>query len=155
MVSFLISASAFAQIPAASFSGFISSNPFTEWCQYNRADVQFQDLGNNQYQVNWRESGFAQGAGFCDQSFDASFTPSGRENEWNVSFYDNFDLVFGKAVLRGNQLEVTADYNSARTNYLRFDTKFDFSDDHRRATYQRRIETWSGPSLFANGNLFQ
>ncbi|MBC7397794.1 MAG: hypothetical protein H7333_10165 [Bdellovibrionales bacterium] len=149
------SASAFAQIPPGNFSGFVSNNPFVEWCQLNRADVEFQDVGNNQFQVRWKESGFAQAAGYCEIIHDASFTPSGRPNEWDVSFYSDFDLAFGKAVLNGNRLEVTGNYNGVHTSYIRFYTKFDFNTDHKQVNYQRRIETWSGPTLFANGNLFQ
>ena len=155
MAALLISTTAFAQIPAGNYSGYVSNNPFQEICQLNRGTIDFQDLGNGQYNVFWLEEGFARapGMGFCENRFDAVFTPSGRANEWDVRFNFNWDMSFGKAVLVGNTLTITANYTGSNRNFLRFNTRMTFNGT--QMNYNRTIDRWSGPSLYANGTFYQ
>jgi hypothetical protein len=149
-----ISTASFAQIPAGSFSGFVSNNSFQDLCNLNHADIEFVTQDNG-YQVRWEESGFWQApmSGFCQHNFDATFTATGNANEWNVSFNNNWDMSFGKAVLQNGVLTVTANYTGSNASFLRFNTKMKFNADQSGFNYSRVIDRWSGPSLYANGSL--
>jgi hypothetical protein len=145
-----------AQLPSGRYTGFVSNNAFNEWCQLNRATVDFRVNTNGSANVYWEESGFARypGAGFCDNRFDAVFTPTGRENEWNVTFNWNFDLNFGRATLKNGVLEITASYSGMNTGYQSLRTRMAVHPSNDSITYERRIDRF-GPTLFANGVLYK
>jgi hypothetical protein len=158
MLSPLFTSTGFAQsssgLPSGFFSGFVSNNPFEEWCQLNRAEIEFVPQKSGNTLLNWTETGFArQGAGFCDNVFDAVLKPTGKTGEWDVDFNWNFDLNFGKAKLVNGVLTITASFSGSRTGYQWFNTKFIISPDQSSINYQRRIDRM-GPTLFANGELY-
>jgi len=146
-----------ATIPTGHFSGFVSNNSFDDLCDLNRGDIDFASNGNGEYTVRWQEQGYfrAPFSGFCENDYDATFTPSGQPNEWNVTFMSDFDMVFGKAVLDGNLLTVTADYSGGNNQaFLRFEAQMKFSDGQNQSVqYVRTIDRWGGSSLYASGVL--
>lgn len=157
LVFLMASSAAQAQLPSGRYTGFVSNNPFNEWCRLNRATMDFRSAGSDgSVQVFWEESGFASNpaGGFCDNRFDATFTPSGRANEWDVNFHWNFELNFGRAVLRDNVLEITATFSGVRTGFQSFRTRLYVKPSNNSITYERRVERF-GPTLFANGVLYK
>ncbi len=152
-----LSGNAFAQIPTDSFHGSVSNNSFHEYCNLNRGEVQFHDEGNGTYSVNWKEIGFAtQHGGYpCENQYDAILTPTGKANEWNVKFSYDWNMIGGKAVLKDNILTITASFDYTRHPYNYFQTKMTFDSNKKLMNYQRMIDTWGGPTLFANGSLYQ
>jgi hypothetical protein len=155
IAALLISVPSFAQIQTGYFSGFVNNNPFQELCRLDRADVEFIDQSNGQYDVRWKEEGMAQqpGSGFCENNFDATFFPTGKTNEWNVTFNFNWDLVFGTAVLQNNILTINANYSGSNRAFLRFSARMQFNASQNSMNYNRTIDRWSGSPLYANGVL--
>jgi hypothetical protein len=155
MVLCSMSAASYAQIPSAHFTGYASNNSFNEWCALNNADVSFDVSANGRVQLNWVESGFSRANSPCEHELSAQFTPTSKANEWDVNFNSNFNLMFGTAVLVGNQLVVSAEFNSYNTGFQHFETKFNFSTDQKTLNYIRDIESVGGPSLRANATLYR
>lgn len=156
LVAFLMGATSFAQIPTGYFSGSISNNSMREFCRLTRATVQFSDMNNGSYQAQWLEEGFAQGprgGGFCESRLDSTFTPTRTANEWSVNFFWHNDIIFAKAVLQGDTLVITGRFSSSR-DLQSFTAKMKFSSDSKTLNYNRVLNTWSGPSLSANGTLY-
>lgn len=154
-VLLLAGTAAQAQLPNGRYTGFVSNNAFNEWCRLNNATLDFRAADNDgSVTVFWEETGFAQApaGGWCENRFDAEFTPSGRENEWDVRFLWNWDLNFGRAVLRGNVLEINATYTGMRTGNQALRVRLTLDNARGSINYDRRIDRW-GPTLFANGVL--
>lgn len=144
-----------SKLPTGSFSGFVSNNPFEEWCQVNRAELEFVANKDGSTNLNWQETGISRGrfGGFCDNVFDAVLTPTSKPGEWDVDFNWNFDLNFGKARLNNGVLVITATFSGSRNSFQSFRTELTISPDQSQISYSRRIDRW-GPTLFANGELY-
>jgi hypothetical protein len=149
-----LSSTAFAALPTGDFSGYANSNSFNEFCVINQAEVSFVGSTSGTTELTWEEHGNqAQGGGFCDHYFDASLTPTSVANTWDVSFDYDSNLVFGKATLVGNTIEITAqniDFNHAYSN-LR--ATFIVNPSANTLSYSRMLESDFGPTRFANGLL--
>lgn len=146
-----------AQVPQGSFWGGVSNNPFYEYCQLNQAQMNFSTIQNGNFSLTWRESGFyrSPSSGPCENIFDATFLSKGVPNEWDVDFHYNQNLIFGTAKLEGNILTIRASYSySTGSNLDSILTKITLSDDQKSFQYSRRVNTWSGPTLFASGSLY-
>jgi hypothetical protein len=150
-----IGSSAFADLPTGSFSGYANSSAFNEFCRVDSADVEFTAGNNGSYSLNWEEHGMrtTMGSGFCDNYFDASLTPTSTPNQWDVSFNFNNDLIFGKAVMTGNKIEITANYSGMNTGASNLRATFTVNEQTNSMDYRRSIESNFGPSRIATGSL--
>jgi hypothetical protein len=151
----IFGSTAFAALPAGDFTGFASSNSFNEWCTVNQAEVQFLGSDTNGYQLIWEEHGNASHGGFCDNYFDANLSATSEANVYDVNFSFNNDLIFGKATVNGNRIEITADYSGMNTGFSDFRATFIVDEAHGSMNYSRRIESDFGPSNWATGFLYR
>lgn len=143
-------------LPSGLFSGFASNNPFNEWCVLRTVTVEFIETSSNSYQLRWEESGNNQGNfGFCESIYDANLVPT-AQNEWNVDFAWNRDLVFGRAKLKDGVLTINASFSGFYGNpFQTFEARFALDQKNLAIDYTRQISRWSGPSLFATGRLYR
>jgi len=150
--------SAFAQaqpaISTASYSGTLHNDAVREPCRLTHGQVHFIDKGKSNFDVLWREEGFWQGPGrgACESSLDARLTPTGTLNVWTVTFRWARDISYGTATLRDGLLEINADFEG-HSQLKHFNAKMLFKNMNKDLTYERRLDLWSGPSVYANGLL--
>jgi len=149
-----LSSTAFATIPTGNFSGYANSSSFNEFCSINNATVEFSASTQGGYDLNWEEHGFqTYGGGFCDSYFDATLTATADANVWDVSFYYNSDMIFGKAKLNGNTIDISANYNGINTASSRLHAIFIVNEANNTMEYTRVIESNFGPDRRASGLL--
>ena len=147
---------AIAGLPSGRFSGFTSSSSFNQPCMITSASVEFSSNTDGSYVLEWQENGHPTniGSGDCNAILDARLTPTSDANVFDVDFFYDNDLIFGKVrIFNDTRIELTADYNGFGNSGSHLSATFNVNEANNIMNYTRVIDSNFGPSNMAMGTL--